>query len=90
VNCFILFEEYHSKGLTPGSEHATFSNHIESQSLAVRNTQGNLGAPNLSKGVQRLLSTLAFEHKLLDPKKGAEVWRRPKNKRLKRFFDDRG
>ncbi len=52
-----------------------------------KEVRGILAAPNLSKGVQRLLTTLGLEYKVLDPKKCAEVLSKPEIKPLQQFFD---
>jgi len=52
-----------------------------------KEVRGILAAPNLSKGVQRLLSTLGLEYRVLDPKKCAEVLGKPEIKPLQQFFD---
>jgi RecB family endonuclease NucS len=51
-----------------------------------RKVRGILVAPSISKGVQRLLTTLELEFKALDPKKCASVLEKPKIRRLETFF----
>jgi len=52
-----------------------------------KKVRGILAAPSLSKGVQRLLTTLGLEHVALDPRKCVEVLSRPEIKQLQQFFD---
>jgi len=52
-----------------------------------KKVRGILAAPSLSKGVQRLLTTLGLEYAALDPRKCAEVLSRPEIKQLQQFFD---
>ncbi len=52
-----------------------------------REVRGILAAPNLGKGVQRLLETLRLDFKTLDPKKCAEILSKPETKRLAEFFE---
>ncbi len=54
--------------------------------LTNREVRGVLAAPNLAKGVQRLLETLGLDFKPLDPRKCAEVLSKPETKRLAEFF----
>ena len=54
--------------------------------LTNREVRGVLAAPNLAKGVQRLLETLGLDFKALDPRKCAEVLSKPETKRLAEFF----
>ena len=53
-----------------------------------KEVRGVLAAPNLGKGVQRLLTTLGLEYRVLDPKKCAEVLSKPEIKPLQQFFDN--
>jgi RecB family endonuclease NucS len=53
---------------------------------ANREVRGLLVAPNIAKGVQRLLATLGLEFKALDPKKCTEILKRSGTKRLESFF----
>jgi RecB family endonuclease NucS len=55
---------------------------------ADRDVRGILVAPNLGKGVQRVLSTLKLEFKVLDPKKCAEIVKRSRTKRLADFLKE--
>lgn len=52
-----------------------------------KEVRGILAAPNLGKGVQRLLETLGMQYRVLDPKRCAAVLSKPKTKQLSRFFD---
>jgi len=52
-----------------------------------REVRGVLVAPNIAKGVQRLLETLGLDFKALDPKKCALILTRPETKRLVDFFE---
>lgn len=52
-----------------------------------RNIRGVLVAPNISKGVQNLLSSLELEFIALDPKKCATLLKKPKDKKLELFFN---
>jgi RecB family endonuclease NucS len=52
-----------------------------------REVRGVLAAPNLAKGVQRLLASLSLDFKTVDPKKCAEVLSKPETKRLIEFFE---
>ena len=54
--------------------------------LTNREVRGVLAAPNLAKGVQRLLETLGLDFNVLDPRKCAEVLSKPETKRLAEFF----
>jgi endonuclease len=53
---------------------------------ADRKVRGILVAPNIGKGVQRALTTLALEFKPLDPKKCAEVVNRSETRKLADFL----
>lgn len=55
--------------------------------LVNRELRGVLAAPNLAKGVQRLLETLGLDFKAVDPKKCAEVLSKPETRRLQEFFE---
>jgi RecB family endonuclease NucS len=57
--------------------------------LTNREVRGVLVAPNLAKGVQRLLETLSLDFKALDPKKCAEVLSKPETRLLAEFFEDK-
>jgi RecB family endonuclease NucS len=54
-----------------------------------RPVRGILVAPNLAKGVQKLLTTLDMDFKALDPKKCAKVLNKPQMKRLADFSKER-
>ena len=54
-----------------------------------REVRGILAAPNIAKGVQRLLASLGFDYKALDPKKCAEILHRSKTKKLTEYFSKR-
>ncbi len=74
---------------TRASKKAVFqlAKYVEAvRDIVNREVRGVLAAPGLGKGVQRLLSTLWLEFKALDPKKCAEVLRKPETKRLQEFF----
>ena len=58
------------------------------RNIVNKNVRGVLAAPNLGKGVQRLLATLGLEFKHLDPRKCAEVLRKPEKRRLQEFFKE--
>jgi hypothetical protein len=51
-----------------------------------RKVRGVLVAPNIAKGVQRLLATLELDFKALDPKKCAGILNRSKTRKLEAFF----
>jgi len=51
-----------------------------------REVRGILVAPDIAKDVQKLLTTLGLEYKMLDPKKCAEVLKKPKHGKLETFF----
>ncbi len=53
---------------------------------AGRETRGILVAPDMSKGVQKLLITLGLEFKQLDPKKCTDIIREIETKKLADFF----
>jgi RecB family endonuclease NucS len=57
------------------------------RSLVNREVRGILAAPDLAKGVQRLLSSLGLDFKAVDPKKCAEVLSKPETKRLHEYFE---
>jgi len=54
-----------------------------------REVRGVLVAPNIAKGVQRLLVTLGLDFKALDPKKCASMLIKPETKKLVDYFEDR-
>ncbi len=51
-----------------------------------RKVRGILVAPNIAKGVQRLLVTLELDFKSLNPRKCSEILNRPKTRKLETFF----
>jgi len=51
-----------------------------------REVRGVLAAPELGRGVHRLLSSLGLEFTAVDPRKCAEVLSRPETRRLQEFF----
>jgi len=55
---------------------------------ANREVRGILVAPNIAKGVQRLLVTLGLEFKSLDPRKCAEILKRSEARKLEAFFTE--
>lgn len=55
-----------------------------------REVRGVLVAPNIARGVQRLLETLGLDFKALDPKKCALILTKPETKRLVDFFESEG
>ncbi len=54
-----------------------------------RKIRAVLVAPSLGKDVQRLLSEMGLEFKELDPKKCAEVLKKPGNTKLESFFNSK-
>jgi hypothetical protein len=55
-----------------------------------REARGVLAAPNIAKGVQRLLASLGLDYKALDPKKCAEILQRTKTRKLQEYFSKEG
>ena len=55
---------------------------------ANREVRGIIVAPNIAKGVQRLLATLELSFKALDPKKCAKILTRSKTRKLETFFKE--
>jgi len=53
-----------------------------------REVRGILVAPNIAKGVQKLLTILHLDFKRLDPRKCSEVLRSSETKRLQEFFQE--
>jgi len=53
-----------------------------------REVRGILVAPNVARGVQRLLVTLGLDFKALDPKKCAEILKRSETRKLEAFFKE--
>jgi len=76
------------KRKTAGKEAALqLAKYVEAvRGIVNKEVRGILAAPSLSKGVQRLLSTLGLEYRLLDPKKCAEILSKPETKQLPQFF----
>lgn len=60
------------------------------RNMVNREVRGVLVAPNIAKGVQRLLETLGLDFKALDPKKCALILAKPETKRLVDFFENKG
>jgi hypothetical protein len=52
-----------------------------------RKVRGILVAPNIAKGVQRLLATLELDFKALDPKKCAGILKKSETRKLEAFFN---
>jgi RecB family endonuclease NucS len=63
---------------------ANYVNAIKNK--ADRDIRGVLVAPNIGKGVQKLLFSLKLEFIALDPKKCAKVLKKPENTKLEIFF----
>lgn len=59
------------------------------RSLVNREVRGILAAPDLAKGVQRLLSSLGLDFKVVDPEKCAEVLSKPEIKQLQEYFEEK-
>ncbi len=57
------------------------------KTIVNREIRGVLVAPNLAKGVQKLLVTLGLEFKALEPKKCADILRRSETRKLADFFE---
>jgi RecB family endonuclease NucS len=51
-----------------------------------RKVRGILVAPNIAKGVQKLLAALELDFKALDPKKCGTILKRSKTRKLETFF----
>jgi len=61
--------------------------YVESlKTIVNREVRGILVAPQIAKGVQKLLVTLGLDFKRLDPKKCTEILREKETKRLADFF----
>jgi len=58
------------------------------RSMVNREVRGVLAAPNIAKGVQRMLAQLGLDYRALDPKKCAEVLHRTKTKKLAEYFSE--
>jgi RecB family endonuclease NucS len=76
------------KRKTAGKEAALqLSKYVESVKNTVnREIRGILVAPQIAKGVQKLLMTLGLEFKLLDPRKCAEILNEKETKKLVDFY----
>jgi len=76
------------KRKTAGKQAALqLAKYVESiRGIVNREVRGVLAAPSLGKSVQRLLTNLGLEFKVLDPKKCAEALSKPETKRLAEFF----
>jgi RecB family endonuclease NucS len=76
------------KRRTAGKEAALqLSKYVESIKNTVnREIRGILVAPQIAKGVQKLLMTLGLEFKLLDPRKCAEILGEKETKKLVDFY----
>jgi len=61
--------------------------YVESVKSSVsRDVRGILAAPNMGRGVQKMLATLGLDFKPLDPRKCAEILSRPETRKLADFF----
>jgi hypothetical protein len=60
------------------------------RTMVNREVRGVLAAPNIAKGVQRLLASLGLDYKSVDPKKCAEILQRTKTKKLHEYFSKEG
>ena len=80
------------KRKTAGREAALqLAKYVEAiRGMVNREVRGVLAAPNIAKGVQRLLASLGLEYKALDPKKCAEILQRTKTKKLAEYFSKEG
>lgn len=58
----------------------------EVKTIVNRDIRGVLAAPQISKGVQRLLATLNLEYKRVDLERCAEVLKMTEEKKIKDFF----
>jgi RecB family endonuclease NucS len=58
------------------------------RTMVNRDVRGILAAPNIAKGVQRLLVSLGLDYKAVDPKKCAEISHRMKTKKLAEYFSN--
>jgi len=56
------------------------------RTMVNREVRGVLAAPNIAKGVQRLLASLGLDYQVLNPKKCAEILQRTKTKKLAEYF----
>jgi len=80
------------KRKTAGSEAVLqLSKYVDAiKSKVNRKVRGILVAPNIAKGVQRLLATLGLDFKALDPKKCARTLKRSETRKLESFFMEEG
>jgi RecB family endonuclease NucS len=76
------------KRKTAGREAALqLAKYVEAiRGMVNQEVRGILAAPNIAKGVQRLLASLGLDYKALDPKKCAETLQRTKTKKLQEYF----
>ena len=51
-----------------------------------REVRGVLAAPEIAKGVQRLLASLGFDYRAVDPRKCAEILQRSRTRKLAEYF----
>lgn len=58
----------------------------EVKTLVNRDVRGVLSAPQISKGVQRLLATLNLEYKRIDLERCAQVLKMAEGKKIQDFF----
>jgi len=79
------------KRKTAGREAALqLARYVEAiRGMVNREVRGVLAAPNIAKGVQRLLESLGLGYKVLDPKKCAEILQRTKTKKLAEYFTEK-
>jgi RecB family endonuclease NucS len=56
------------------------------RTIVNREVRGVLAAPNIAKGVRRLLASLELDFTALDPKKCAEILQRTKTRKLAEYF----
>jgi len=77
------------KRITAGREVALqLSRYVKSvKAIVNREVRGILVAPEIAKGVQKLLVTLGLEFRPLNPKKCAEILRRHETRKLAEFFE---
>jgi RecB family endonuclease NucS len=76
------------KRKTAGKEAALqLAKYVEAiRSMVNREVRGVLAAPNMAKGVQRMLASLGLDYKALDPKKCAQILQRTKIRKLQEYF----
>jgi len=77
------------KRKTAGKEAALqLAKYVEAiRGMVNREVRGILAAPNIAKGVQRLLASLGLDFKALNPKKCAEILQRTKTRKLAEYFE---